>query len=183
MPHPTAIKRKAKLLDYTTDEFVQKLNNRGYVLNLSILPKLHSMIVNEMQKGIDCHQRIFWEKQNIDLEDSVHGYMPIHRLCSILCPLHIYNINYTHLAVVFHTFDAQKWINFYRYCYLEWAKHNMHSNTLWKMTPRELSNTVDGKLKEYIEAFLNSIFLECNEDMCVQGLFLVNRLFKYLIPA
>ena len=183
MPHRTALKRKPTLLDYTTDEFLQKLNNRGYVMNVSAITTLHNYIANEMQKGNNCHSQDFWKNNGIESIESSHGCVPLFTLCGMLCSLHVYNINYIHLAIVFHAFDCHQWKNFYRYCYLEWAKHATQSDSLWEMTPRELSNTDDDITLKHIESFLNVTFLNCNDTTCVKSLFLVNRLFKYLIPS
>ena len=185
MPQRNLSKRKHKLLDFTTDEFIQKLCNRGYPLDMSLIMTIHKYLIDEFRKGNNCHNYAFWLSANEHLNAHIKEStvcIPLHKLCAILSPMHLYNINYTHLAVVFHTFDIQQWKNMYRYCYLEWAKHTTELENLWHITPRELSDANDEDTLEYIEQFLNFICSNCNQTTCVKSFFLVNRLYKYLIP-
>ena len=96
MPNHTSSKRKQKILNYTSEDCVDKLLNRGYTLDIELRNTLDALLVEEQQKGTECHTRAFWLSQKVAF--------PTHscaiELCACLCPLYIHNINYINLVII-----------------------------------------------------------------------------------
>ena len=54
------VKRKAKILNYTTHEFIQCLNQRGYQVNLHLKKELEDIVTGEKIDKI--HTVEFWRE-------------------------------------------------------------------------------------------------------------------------
>ena len=178
MPNHTSSKRKQKILNYTSEDCVDKLLNRGYTLDIELRNTLDALLVEEQQKGTECHTRAFWLSQKVAF--------PTHscaiELCACLCPLYIHNINYINLVIILSTFNAQQWKNIYRFCYLEWSRH-FADITLWQFTPRHFASLDDADVMTNSLLFLQHMVPETTtEHSTVRSLFLVNRLYQYMLP-
>ena len=194
----SSAKRKYKVLNYTTEEFITKLLNRGYTINNPLREQLNQVMLDAYQKQIDCHSIGFWQKWHLEqaTTSNIHpdktnasmSTLPAKttlstgELCECLFPLHSHNINYANLVVVFHTFSVQQWKNFYRFCYLEWAKHNA-TEPLWIHTPRDFASFNDDDVFTNSLLFLkHMIQVPQTDTRIIRSLFVVNRLYKYLLP-
>ena len=184
-PHKeNAPKRKQKVLNYTSEECINRLLNRGYVLNIDLRNTLDAVLFEHAQKDESCHTRAFWEAHQNDHLSSVpetHGIC-IYALCACLCSLYIHEINYINLVIILCTFDAQKWKNVYRFCYLEWSRH-FNDTPLWIYTPRSFASLMDTEVYANSLLFLQHMIPDTpNEQNSVRSLFLVNRLYQYMLP-
>lgn len=197
MPHATtATKRKYKVLNYTTDEFISKLLTRGYAMNIPLRNELDAALLDECQKDGNLHNKAFWqqwfEEQKTQPSEYAKSLMSsvidssclnVDELCECLCPLHSHDINYVNLVVVLHTLNVQQWKNFYRFCYLEWTKHDA-SKPLWIHTPRTFASFEDAVVCSNSLLFLrHMVQLPQTDHRVVRSLFVVNRIFQYLLPV
>lgn len=178
MPKHTPLKRKQKILNYTSEDCVNKLLNRGYHLDIELRNVLDALLVEKLRKDIPCHTRAFWEAQKETFPSNAFEM----ELCVSLCPLHVHNINYINLVIILSTFNIQQWKNFYRFCYLEWSRH-FKDAPLWEYTPRSFASFDDSDVAPNGLHFLRHMVPEAStEHRTVRSLFLVNRLYQYMLP-
>lgn len=186
MSESSATKRKSKVLIYTTEEFVQRLLNRGYHIKLDLKHRLDVILQGESKKHtLECHSQTFWsslEDHTLHTLQSSDHFINVLDLCAQLSPLHKLNINYVNIAVVLYSFTAQDWKNLYRYYYLEWMKCN-RDKCLWVHTPRYISKLDTFKLQQICKSFLDYMIHDCENNKYVHSLFFINRLYLYLTPC
>lgn len=178
-------KRKQKVLNYTSEECINRLLTRGYVLNIDLRNTLDAVLFENAQEVESCHTRAFWEAHQNDLPSSVTKTcgICIYALCACLCPLYIHEINYINLVVILCTFNAQQWKNVYRFCYLEWSRY-FNDNPLWIHTPHSFASLTDTEVFTNSLLFLQHMIPETpnKHQNSVRSLFLVNRLYQYMLP-
>lgn len=179
-------KRKLKILNHTTDEFILRLQNRGYRIHTELKSLLDSILHSESKKNADrCHTKQFWsslDDKTLNTLQQPDTFLNILDLCAQLSPLYALHINYINLAVVLYTLTAPEWKNLYRYCYLEWMKCN-NGDMLWEFTPRYVSKLNEFHLQQKCKDFLNYMITGCENEKYVHSLFFINRLYQYLTPC
>jgi len=183
----TYSKRKLKVLNYTTGEFILRLQNRGYPIHTELKSHLDSILQSKStRKDTNCHTNVFWssleDRTLTSLQQTAPHFVNIADLCAHLSPLSALQINYINLAVVLYTLNAQEWKNLYRYYYLEWMTCN-NGDILWEHTPRFFSKQNDFQLQQMCTDFLDFMMAGCHTDNYVRSLFFINRLYQYLTPC
>lgn len=185
-PKENVPKRKQKVLNYTSEECINRLLTRGYLLDIDLRNALDAVLFEKAHEGESCHTSAFWEAYQNDHSSFVPDTQGIciYALCACLCPLYIHEINYINLVIILGTFDTQQWKNVYRFCYLEWSRYIKKNTPLWIYTPHRFASLTDTEVYANSLLFLQHMIPETphTHQHRVRSLFLVNRLYQYMLP-
>ena len=175
---------------FTSQEFVGKMIDRGYNVNVEMRNRLY--IIASENSGVGMSP-LFW-KECTSLDAACSGenaakVQEIRRLLILFSMLEKYKINYVNIVVLFASMTAQQRKNLCRHYYLEWMKRKGQpshdgrgedtDDIQWLHTPRDFSrlesDSFDAAWYHMIEQFLGKDNLACS-------VFFINQFYTYMTP-